>query len=310
MRITFYGNHSLPWTSESHHCASLEELGCEVVRLQEPSTPAAAIQSEAERSDLFVWVMTHGWHTPRIEDVVAHLRGRGIPTVAYHLDRYMGLPRWNEYVNNPYMNLLDHWFTVDAEQAKWLNENTSVRGHYLPAGVYGAECYMATPSDRFDVCFTGSRNYHPEYGYRKQLLDWLQQSYGDRFRHYGGGGRPTARGADLNQIYADARVVIGDTLCLDSNYAGKYFSDRIFEVCGRGGMIVHPWLYGLDEHFADGEHVVFYKHGDFDDLRMKIDYYLKHDDEREKIRRAGHEHAKANHTYVRRWETILETVFA
>jgi spore maturation protein CgeB len=91
-----------------------------------------------------------------------------------------------------------------------------------------------------------------------------------------------------------------------------YASDRLFEAGGRGAFQLFPYITGLDEWFTDGEHLRFFKFGDFNGLKVLIDYYL--DDanavERERIRQAGHEHIKANHTYKHRWETILDTVFA
>lgn len=312
MRVTFYGNHSLPYTSESHHCASLEELGCEVVRLQEPKCSAAQIQEEAEKSDLFVWIATHGWDTPGIEGVLQHLKHRGVPSLAYHLDAFLQVPdRWQKYQHHPTMRLLDHYFTVDQCLADWLSANTDAAGHYLPPGVYGAECYIADkPSPHSnDVVFVGSYGYHESYSMRPKLIDWLKQTYGQRFTHIGGGSNVgTVRGDDLNRLYADSKVVVGDSYIVDPNYPGKYWSDRLPETLGRGGMLVAPWVYGLDESFTDGEHLVTYKHGDFDQLKFIIDYYLDDHAERERIRAAGHAHVKANHTYTRRWETILDTV--
>ena len=52
--------------------------------------------------------------------------------------------------------------------------------------------------------------------------------------------------------------------------------------------------------------MVFYKHGSFEDLKNKIDYYLANNDERETIRFNGHERTKNEHTYVHRWATILK----
>ena len=128
MRVAFYGNHSLDYTSESHHCASLEELGCEVVRLQEPQVPADVIAATALESDLFVWIKTHGWNTPGIEDAIAQLKVAGIPVISYHLDAYRQIPdRWAQYQNDPYMRLLDHFFSVDQCLADWLNEHRRQR---------------------------------------------------------------------------------------------------------------------------------------------------------------------------------------
>lgn len=313
MRLAFLGNFGCAWSSETHHAASLEELGCEVVRMQEPKVPADQIIAEAEQSDALIWVHTHQWDTLHIDKALARLKQRGIPVVTYHLDAYMQIPdRWARYQSDPYMLALDHFFTVDACQADWLNANTSVRGHYLPPGVYGAECYISDQSSPYanDVVFVGSYGYHKSYSMRPRLLDWLKQTYGDRFTHAGGdSGTGPIRGDDLNRLYASSKVVVGDSYIVDPNYPGKYWSDRVPETLGRGGFALVPRVFGLDESFAVGQHLATYEHGDFDDLRAKIDYYLDHDDEREKIRRAGHEHAKANHSYVRRWEAILSTVF-
>lgn len=311
-KVCFYGNWGVTYTSESHHAASLEDLGCEVVRLQEPKCTADQLLSEASQSDCFVWIATHGWDTFGIEGVLAKLSQRGIPTLAYHLDAFIQIPdRWEKYRTHPTMTMLDHYFTVDQCLADHLNDNTSVKGHYLPPGVFGRECYAAEPDDPFDVCFVGSKGYHDSYPMRPKLINWLSDTYGDRFRHYGGGGRGTVRGAELNQVYANARVVIGDSYITDPNYRGKYWSDRIPETLGRaGGPLMTPWVYGLDEHFTPGEHLITYKHGDFDQLKFLIDYYLANQAQADVIRKAGHEHAKATAMYVHRWQSILDTVFA
>jgi spore maturation protein CgeB len=312
MRITFLGNWSVSYSTETHHGKSLESLGHEVIRLQEPKAPAAQIQAEAEKSDLFVWTHTHGWVTPGIEGVLHRLKKAGVPVVAYHLDLYMGIQRWTQYEEDPYMRMIDHFFTVDKLMAAWLNNNTEVRGHFLPAGVFDQECYLAEPTSPHgnDVVFVGSRGYHREWAYRPQLIDWLKATYGPRFTHVGGDGQTgTVRGDDLNQLYASSKVAIGDSLCLNFNYP-YYASDRVFETLGRGCAIIHPRIQGMEEWFEDRKHLAFYEFGDFDGLRKLIDYYLEHDEEREAMRRAGHEHVKANHTYVHRWQEILETVFA
>lgn len=313
MRVTFYGNFEVSYCSEVHHAKSLESLGHEVIRLQEPRTPADTIRGEACASDMFVWIKTHGWETPGIESAIDSIKAAGVPVVSYHLDAYRQIPdRWARYQSDPYMRSLDHFFTVDQTLADWLNENTTQRGHYLPPGVYGPECYISDQPSPFanDVLFVGSAGYHASYPMRPRLVNWLIDTYGPRFTHLGGGGTiGTVRGDDLNRAYANSKVVVGDSYICDPNYPGKYWSDRIPETLGRGGMLLHPWVYGLDEQFTDGTHLVTYQHGDFDELRQLIDFYTQHGAERELIRHAGHQHAKATATYAHRWQTILDTVF-
>jgi hypothetical protein len=306
VHVAFLGNFRVPYTSESHHAASLEALGHTVTRLQEAEATADNILAAGEGCDLFIWIHTHGWHTEGIERVLGALKARGIPTMTYHLDLWLGLRREKDMRTDPYWSV-QHFFTVDRLMAEWLTTNTPVKGHYLTAGVFGEECYRATPVNPFDVAFVGSKRYHSEWPYRPQLINWLHHTYRARFRHYGNGGLRTVRGAELNQVYADARVVVGDSLCLNYTYP-DYWSDRVYETLGRGGFLIHPRIPGMEQQFTDREHLVFYDFGDFDQLQKLIGYYLEHDDEREQIRQAGHEYVKAHHTYRDRWQTILEVL--
>lgn len=306
MRIAFLGNFRVPYTSENHHAKSLEALGHDVIKLQETMATAEEIQSVAKDCDLFVWVHTHGWHTQGIELVLDNLKLRGIPTMTYHLDLWFGLQRQKDMMTDPYWNV-DHFFTVDKQMADWLNENTPVKGHYIGAGVFHEETYreQAAKHPPHEVVFVGSKRYHAEWQYRPKLVQWLQDTYGRRFGHYGNDGIQVVRGSALNKLYADAKVVVGDSLCLNFNYP-NYWSDRVYETIGRGGFMIHPYIAGMEKHFEDRKHLVFYDFGNFKQLKSLIDYYLEHDDEREAIRQAGFEHVKQNHTYLNRWAEILE----
>ena len=305
MRVAFLGNFLASYCSEVHHAKSLGALGHEVTCLQETQATPDQISQASEDADLFVWIHTHNWHTPQIEEAFAAAIRRGIPVITYHLDLWRGLAREKDMETDPYWRVLTDFFTCDKLMADYLCESTSIRGHYMPPGVFAPECYMAEPTDPFDVAFVGSYQYHQEWPYRAQLIDWLRDTYGDRFRHYGGGGLPTVRGDALNQVYANAKVSVGDTLCLNFNYP-HYWSDRLFETAGRGGFQIFPRITGIDECLVEDEEVVLYDYGDFDQLKRKIDYYLEHDAAREKIRLAGHERVKRDHNYQVRWEHILK----
>ena len=307
MRIAFLGNFIVDSTSETHHAKTLGALGHQVTCLQETEASAREIAFASRDADLFVWVHTHGYHTPDIVEAFAAAIGRGIPVITYHLDLWKGLAREKDMETDPYWRVLTDFFTCDKLMADYLTEHTSVRGHYLPPGVFGPECYLAEPTEPFDVAFVGSYGYHPEWPYRARLIDWLKDTYGPRFRHYGGGGLPTVRGVDLNQVYANARVAVGDTLCLNYDYP-YYWSDRLFETAGRGGFQIFPRITGITDYLTEDKEVVLYDYGNFAELKNKIDYYLTHDAEREAIRVAGHERTKAEHTYTHRWAHILESL--
>ena len=310
-RICFLGNFEVSYSSENHHASSLESLGHMVIKLQERKTKSRVIFEEALKSDLFVWVHTHGWQTPGtmdMIDVLQELNRRKIPTMTYHLDLWFGINRQKDLENDGFYKTIGHFFTVDKLMADWFNKNTKVKGHFLPPGVYDKECYIHELYNKkdydYDVIFVGSKRYHQEYPFRPQLIDFLRDTYKDRFCHVGGDGDTgTVRGDALNRIYARSKIAIGDTLNLNFNYP-YYTSDRLFETTGRGGFIIYPRIEGLETYFKDDE-IGWYEHGNLDNLKQKIDYYLEHNDEREAMRKRGHERTKREHTYVHRWKTIL-----
>jgi hypothetical protein len=310
-KIAFLGNFQVDYSSETHHVKSLESLGHTVVKLQERQATAQEIYREASKCDLFIWVHTHGWKTPGntgMDVVLAKLNRQNIPTMTYHLDLWFGLRRQQDLEKDNFYKTIGHFFTVDKLMADWFNQNTDVKGHFIPAGVYDKECYIHKDYDpnKFDhdVIFVGSKGYHPEYPYRPQLIDYLKETYGKRFLHVGGDGDTgTVRGDKLNKIYARSKVAIGDSLNIDFKYP-YYTSDRLFESTGRGGFTIYPAIKGLEELFSKDE-IVFYEHGNFNDLKNKIEYYLSHDKEREEFRIRGHNKTKSTHTYVHRWQQIL-----
>jgi len=309
MTILFLGNFSAEFSSENYYRKTLHDMGHHVIALQERVATAQDILSH-KKIDAFVWVHTHGWDTPGMLDVLKEFCNQGIPTLGYHLDLYMPLERWKQYENSDYFKV-QHFFTVDQLMSEWLNKNTATNGHYIPAGCYEGDCYLGKPDYQkypHEIIFTGAKTYHPEYPYRGQLIEWLQKNYGSKFAHYGnGGGLPVVRGPELNNLYASAKIVIGDTLCKNFDYP-YYFSDRLFEVPGRGGFMIFPYIKGLEWMYKIGEEIESYEYNNFQQLENKINHYLRAPVEREKIKLAGHNKVKAVHTYRKRWEYILENL--
>ena len=310
-KIVFLGNFGVDYSSENHHVKSLESLGHTVIKMQEREAKSQHILQQSLESDLFVWVHTHGWNTPGnmgMEEVLVKLKNANVPTMTYHLDLWFGIERQKDLEQDPFYKTIGHFFATDKLMCDWFNENTEVKGHFLPAGVYDKECYIHPAYNNtfdYDVIFVGSKGYHREYPYRPQLIEFLKKTYKDKFLHVGGDGDTgTIRGDALNKIYARSKIAIGDSLNIDFKYP-YYTSDRLFESTGRGGFTIYPDIEGLRDLFNDNE-IVFYQHGNLKDLKKKIGYYLEHEEEREKIRMAGHERTKAEHTYLNRWKQILK----
>lgn len=321
VHVAYVGNFSLPWCTEVHIARSLRSLGHTVTELQENqwSHDPAGFQRSLENIEwqdskrLFLFTRTWG-ETVTVEHL-NWLNDNCIPSVSPHLDLYVGLERGGagdaKSVHNigrdPFW-LTDWVFSADGDpRSQEFFESKGIRHRWMPPAVVGDECYIADVPLERDMVFVGSRSYHREWPYRGQLIEWLETTYGDRFSWHGRPGLPV-RGKELNRLYASTRVAVGDSLCLGFTHK-RYWSDRIPETMGRGGFLIHPRIDGMAEQgFIDGQTIATYEYGDWGGLRDRIDYYLSHDDEREKIRRAGHELVKEKHTYAVRMERIIETL--
>lgn len=336
MKIAYVGNFSQAHCTEVHLAATLEDLGHQVVRLQENELSPTWAADIADDTDLVLYTRTWGEFVT-LEDL-ALLRGRKIPTASYHLDLYVGLKREDGLIDDPFWRT-DYVFTPDGDPvSQAVFKSKGINHHYIKPGVYKPECYMKSlakyrgtpgqwdvpkgeplfdiPGYEHDVIFVGGGSPtgegpqygHPEWKYRGELLKWLKETYGDKYSKYGYPDE-TVRNDPLNQLYGSSKVVIGDSLCLQNFTHPYYWSDRVYETIGRGGFIIHPYIKGLEEEFIDGETIVFYEYGNFDQLKEKIDYYLEHDEERERIRHAGFEFVKNNATYTNRLQQMLEIIF-
>lgn len=73
---------------------------------------------------------------------------------------------------------------------------------------------------------------------------------------------------------------------------------RAFDIMGCGGFLLTNFQADFLEYFEPDVDFVYYT--DYEDLLMKVDYYLTHDVERENIARSGYEKVKAQHTYEHR----------
>lgn len=309
MRVAYVGNFSQPHCTEVHLAATLEDLGHSVTRLQENNTDSSRLVDLCRGHDLFLFTRT--WGNLVTLDHLRQLEALGIPTASYHLDLYVGLKREDGLDKDPFWRT-QYVFTPDGDpRSAEVFRRKGINHHYVKPGVYQPECEYGRPRPGLmhDVIFVGGgvEYMHPEWPYRRQLVQWLMDTYGERFGKYGHPQR-VMRNQELNDLYSSAKVAIGDSICVNFDHT-YYWSDRVYETLGRGGFMIHPFIEGMQEEFKDGETIVFYEFGNFEQLKSLIDYYVDHNEERERIRRAGHEYVKANCTYHERVQEMLDIVF-
>jgi spore maturation protein CgeB len=78
---------------------------------------------------------------------------------------------------------------------------------------------------------------------------------------------------------------------------------RALDIMACGGFLLSNYQPELAENFIDGEEIVLYT--GMDDLLKKVDYYLKHNEEREKIARAGYEKIKNEFSYQKKLNQLF-----
>lgn len=321
MQILYVGNFTQAHCTEVHLAATLEQLGHQVIRFQENQPDAINQLTQAIAQGNFqMFLFTRTWGETVQMHHLERLKEMGIPSVSYHLDLYVGLKREDGLDHDPFWRT-EYVFTPDGDPASQaVFDRKGINHHYMKPGVYKGECYMAKPTLPFaykhDVIFVGggaptgeAYEYgHSEWGYRGILLGFLRNTYGARYAKYGF-PQETIRNAELNQLYADSAVTVGDSLCLNFTHP-YYWSDRVYETMGRGGFIIHPFIEGMQEEFTDKKNIVFYEYNNWEQLKELIDYYLAHGAEREAIRLAGHEFVKENATYTNRLQQMINIVGA
>jgi hypothetical protein len=301
--IAFLGNFKHSFSTESDLAWSFEYDGHEVIRLQENEIGVLDL-NQAFSCDMFLWVRTPDWLKVSDEAMykfLAKLRKFTIPSCSVHLDKFFGLPEREALIGRIPFWKTDWCFSADGGHPREF-KRLGVNHVWMPPAVVLRGCYPGTPRAnlRCDVGFVGSATgYHQEYPERELLVQFLEQAYGNSFRLFTG-----YREQELNDLYASISVCVGDSCFANQpGKAPKYFSDRIPETIGRGGVLVHPAVEGLE---MPG--LTTHRPGDFHDLQRQVDQLLRHPELRRSLRDIGMRHVRENCTYSHRAQRILKTV--
>lgn len=295
--IAFLGNFDAQESTENMVRWALEErLGYRVDALQENVTGIAALRDAMEWSDLFLWVRTPGWLRVTDKEMFSFLddlKMRGRPSVSLHLDKFWGIPEREKLIGLQPFWMTDHVWTADGSHEEEFKER-GVNHHWMRPAVSEVYCHPGWPREhlRCDVGFVGAKDYHGEYPFRRKLVQWLEETYGARFKHI-----TNLRGHDLNDFYASCKVVVGDCI-----FAGtpNYWSDRVPETCGRHGFLLHPQVAGMTTPLA------FYEAQNLENLHWQIEYWLDHEAERNEVRHRCSFYTWSNDTWTSRMRGILE----
>ncbi len=184
----------------------------------------------------------------------------------------------------------DFVFTAQRNGSQQLRENGIANVHWLPLACNPALHRKHEVPKELDICFVG--NVAP--GPRTELLQLIQKQFQNNFvgqRHLD----------EMARTFSASRIVFNRSIKDDLNM-------RVFEALACGSLLLTNALpnNGQDELFTNSEHLATYR--DSEELLDKVDYYLRHEDIRERIAAAGRKTVLQTHTYRHRMEEILRTI--
>ena len=290
MRIFYIGKFGLEHNTENYVSHALKQEGHIVHKYHVKAISWTHFKRVLETFNPEMVLFSKAYFA-HVQKIIRYCHLKGIPSVCWQWDYFIGYRS-----NRPDQFWCDFLFTTDGGHDKeW--EKMGANHYLLRQGIHEPEAVQVEADFNKDTAFVGGSVGHPS---RKKLIRWLhsQRRGGmDWIWYY------DKRGMNLNKVLSQTRIVIGDS------YPGvNYWSNRIYEITGRGGFLLHPHTEGLEEEYQEGVHYVGYERGNYKQLRELIDHYLKEDFEREKIREAGFRHTRENYTYTHRVKTLLETV--
>lgn len=155
-----------------------------------------------------------------------------------------------------------------------------------------------------DVCFVGNNNkgISPD---RETYILKLYEKY--NIKVIGKGFSVPSVCIETNEIaniYRNSKIALN--FVTEINSCDLQMSDRVYKILGCGCFCLTQPIPNLEQLFQNGKHLVVFD--GYKDLLEKIDYYLEHEEEREKIALEGQKEVLKNHTINIRVNQYLEAM--
>jgi len=126
-----------------------------------------------------------------------------------------------------------------------------------------------------DISFIGSADSSAIHGDRVKYINFLKNSFSS-FKHYNG-----VYGLDHNKIVNQSKINLNF-----SPTDGSGVSVRIFKILASGGFLMTTSWKDMENTFIPGEDIIIFNSEE--ELKNKIEFYLKNEDIRNKIRLSGY----------------------
>lgn len=250
------------------------------------------------------------------------VRGSAIKAIKEQLDTYV-IQYYGDFRWGPQSWIVDigRWadctiLPSDDLQRRSMYEKAGVK-HVGPWWGPGVDPEVFSPRGKdklYDIVFAGTNIRLPHKGYadRRQLLEMVLGA-GFRLDVFGGtdGWRylrgnihlhPYTLGSRLAEIYSRSLITLGIN---GVNSIRMYASwERTLNSMASGSLHLTHYVPGIETFFENGKDLVWF-HSIPEAIEL-IEYYLVHEDEREKIAAAGSQKVLAHHTWDDRIRRLME----
>jgi hypothetical protein len=158
------------------------------------------------------------------------------------------------------------------------------------------------PFYQSDVAFIGKPN-TPE---RAECMRMLAKKFdlklwGSGWEKYGLSAAATdVYASEYRKICAGAKIILGWNI---DPTIDLYFSNRTWYTLGCGGFLLTAYTPSLEELFGRGKELDWFE--SVGECCDKIEYYLQHEEERQKIAKAGYQLAHNEYSYDKMVEKII-----
>jgi hypothetical protein len=253
-------------------------------------------------------------------EMIRKIRNKGCVTIYWCFDAALGdwyvpLAREHDFVLSNNEDHILRLLKEGVKNAKWVHQGFTQEFFGIEGGeTFVDPCYA-------DLAMIGSMG-NPIYNRRCESalllkkhgfdIKWWGKHLAHDFRnmkyHLQGIGRIWAGSEVYMKDFADVirhiKIFIGEDA--DIPIKGKYLSNRSFAVMGCGGFYLCRRTPGVEYAFEIGKEVDVFDTDD--ELIGKVEYYLKHENERKIIAAAGQKKILVKYTYKKQLEKIFDWV--
>ena len=179
--------------------------------------------------------------------------------------------------------------------------------YWFPFHAFNPEYFYKVESEKeFDVIFLGtpySQNYQPD---KLELLKTIQGKFkldvfGNDYWNWKNQGIENAHPPKFDKEFSELVGKSKINIAISNCQCEGYWSVRSSCILGAGGFCLVCYTPQMEKELKDN--VVYFE--TIDDCLKKIDYYLKHDDERQEIANRGYEYANRYLTVKQRMVELM-----